>query len=153
MLRCSTLVVTAKSRKHRLHIDYTITVFMGEKRFCCGNFEPNNTYILKPNGLVKRILESGFCPHCNNLVVTLITKDNKGQVTFLTEKRKKAQRLFDTYKKDIIAEMLPGKVKYGNRSNMAFRYGVNEEKFEKGKLVTKQYAVDFNGTKSLVFVK
>lgn len=47
--------------------------------------------------------------------------------------------------------MVVGKIKYGNRSNMGFRYGLNTEvKNRKGVVEIRQYAVDFNGTKELL---
>lgn len=47
--------------------------------------------------------------------------------------------------------MITGKIKYGNRSNMGFHYGLNTEvKNRKGIIEIRQYAVDFNGTKELL---
>lgn len=66
-------------------------------------------------------------------------------------KRKKALKLFNDYQKDIVDKMIAGKIKYGNRSNMGFRYGLNTEvKNRKGVVEIRQYAVDFNGTKELL---
>ena len=82
-------------------------------------------------------------------VVTLCKRDFSGNWTYQTAKRKKALRLYNENKADIIGDLIKS-VKYGNRSNMGFRYGENKELQKNGKRFIKQYACDFNGTKELI---
>lgn len=53
-------------------------------------------------------------------------------------------KLYNECLPDIVSEYLT--IKQGNKTNMAFKYGINIET-ENG---IKQYSVDFNGNKSLV---
>lgn len=95
-------------------------------------------------------METGFCPQCGAFVVTVCKKDYNGNWTFETAKRKKAVKLYNSFAADIIGGYIKG-VKYGNRSNMGFRYGVNKSvKTKNKKTELRQYAVDFNGTKERI---
>ena len=77
-------------------------------------------------------------------------RNYSGRWTFETAKRKKALRLYNEYKSDIIGNVQKN-VKQGNRSNMGFRFGENVEiKNCKGEKLIRQYAVDFNGTRELM---
>lgn len=121
------------------------------KRNCCTNFNAKDSYTLLPKGYAERILESGFCPKCGVWVVTLCKRDYSGRWTYETQKRKKALNFFNQHKADIIGDIIKN-VKFGNRSNMGFRYGQNKEyKNKNGKVDgVKQFAVDFNGMKELI---
>lgn len=119
------------------------------QRKCCGNFHAKDIYSLEPEDYSERILETGFCPQCGCFVVTLCKRDFKGNWTYLTAKRKKAVKLFNDNKASIIGGIQS--VKFGNKSNMGFRYGVNKSvKTKNKKTELRQYAVDFNGTKERV---
>lgn len=119
-------------------------------RKCCGIFQAKESYILESKGYVERTLESGFCPHCGSWVVELGKRDFSGRWIIETAKRKKALKLYNEHKPDIIGDILKN-VKHGNRSNMGFRFGENVEvRDRKGETHIKQYAVDFNGTKELL---
>lgn len=85
-------------------------------------------------------------------VVTLCKKDYSGNWTYETAKRKKALKLYNDHKADIIGGYIKN-IKYGNRSNMGFRFGENVEVRIKDKIEVRQYAVDFNGTRELVKAK
>ena len=91
----------------------------------------------------------GFCPHCNSFVVEVSKKKYDGRWVHEYAKRKKAQKLYDKYKADIVGEFSKS-VKHGNKSNMGFRYGLNTEVIKNGKATVKVYSVDFNGTKELL---
>jgi len=120
-----------------------------KKRNCCTKFTAKDVYQLEPNGYSERILESGFCPKCNSWVVTICKRNFDGHWSYLTAKRKKALKLYNDHKADIIGG-LQRNIKYGNRSNMGFRFGENKEFKTGNKKVFRQYAVDFNGTKELI---
>ena len=92
---------------------------------------------------------AGNCPHCDKFVVEVFNKDFKGNWSMFMAKKGKAVKLFDRFSSSIISK--DAAIKYGNRSNMAFRYGQNiEARDRKGKKIIKRYAVDFNGTKELL---
>ena len=119
-------------------------------RNCCTTFNAKDSYNLESRGYMERILESGFCPKCGVWVVTICKKDYNGNWTYETAKRKKALNLFNQHKPDIIGDIIKN-IKYGNHSNMGFRYGENVEiRNCKGEKSIRQYAVDFNGTKELI---
>jgi len=68
----------------------------------------------------------------------------------MTAKRKKALKLYNDNKSDIIGGIQQN-IKFGNHSNMGFRYGENKEvRITKDRTEIRQYAVDFNGTKELI---
>ena len=90
----------------------------------------------------------GNCPHCDKFVVEVYKKNYKGKWSSFQAKKRKALRLFEQYASNIVNR--DSSIKYGNRSNMAFRYGLNIEANQKGKKIIKRYAVDFNGTKELL---
>ena len=120
---------------------------------CCGNFNPKDVYVLTSNSTCsERRMESGFCPHCGAWVVEVCKKNWDGSWHYEKAKRKKALKLFNTYKGDIIEDMIAGRIRHGSQSNMGFRYGYNVEvKNCKGKVTEiRRYAVDFNGTKELL---
>lgn len=117
-------------------------------RKCCGKFYPKNTYQLKPTGYSEGIMEIGFCPVCGVLVVEVGKRDYNGEWTYINAKRKKAQRLYDDMQTSITDELVAGKIKHGTKSNMGFRYGVNEvAKNNKGEIIgIRRKSVDFNET-------
>lgn len=90
-------------------------------------------------------MQIGFCPKCGCFTVEVITKDYDGRTRLDVYKRKKAVRFYEDNKHSITSEYISG-VKHGNKSNMAFKYGLNVET----KDGIRQYAVDFNGTKELI---
>ena len=112
---------------------------------CCVDFKPKRRFILSPNKYKERTLEYGFCPKCNVFVVSLKTKDFDGHISTVTAKRKKAINLYNALKPDIITGYRKN-IRQGNRSNMAFIFGLN---IQKGETIS-QYAVDFNGEKKLI---
>lgn len=97
------------------------------------------------------MLESGFCPKCGVWVVTLCKRDYSGHWTYETAKRKKALSLFNQHKSDIIGDIIKT-IRYGNRSNMGFKFGENKEYRNRNGVLSgiKQYSIDFNGTKELI---
>lgn len=120
---------------------------------CCGSFNPKDVYILTSNSMYsERRLESGFCPQCGAWVVEVCKKNWDGRWSYEKAKRKKALKLYNTYRGDILEDVIAGRIKYGNHSNMGFRYGYNVEVKDRKGVVTdiRRYAVDFNGTKELL---
>lgn len=106
--------------------------------------------MLQSRGYAERTLESGFCPHCGSWVVEVGKRDFSGRWIIETAKRKKALKLYNEHKSDIIGDFYKD-IKHGNHSNMGFRYGENVEvKNRKGEKSIRQYAVDFNGTRELL---
>lgn len=121
-----------------------------KNRFCCGNFNPKDSYALEPKGYSERILESGFCPQCGTFVVEVCKRNLSGEWTFECAKRKKALKLWNCYKSDIIGNLVKS-IRYGNHSKMGYRYGENVEvRTKKNEYRVQQYAIDFNGTKELI---
>lgn len=132
--------------------DNITTSKRGEKqRKCCSDFNAKDSYSLEPKGYAERILESGFCPKCGVWVVTLCKRDFTGRWFYETAKRKKALSLFNQHKADIIGDVIKS-IRYGNRSNMGFRYGENKEYKDRNGMTAgiRQYSIDFNGTKELI---
>lgn len=119
-------------------------------RRCCSKFYARDIYSLTPKDYVERILEVGFCPKCGAFVAELRKRNFEGKWTIEYAKRKKALRLYEENKNDIVRDLI-SKVKHGNKSNMGFRYGENVEvKSKDGSVEIRHYAVDFNGTKELL---
>lgn len=93
-------------------------------------------------------MELGFCPVCGALVVEVGKRDYNGEWTYTSAKRKKAQRLYEENQTSITDELIAGKIKHGTKSNMGFRYGVNElAKNNKGEIIgIRRKSIDFNET-------
>ena len=91
-------------------------------------------------------MEYGICPQCGNLVVEIGKRLYNGDWEYTQAKRKKAIKLFDENKKNIIGSLSPKRIKYG------FRYGKNVEiKNCKGEIFCiRRYAVDFNDTAKVI---
>ena len=88
--------------------------------------------------------------NCGSWVVEVGKRDFSGRWIIETAKRKKALRLYNEHKSDIIGDFYKD-IKHGNHSNMGFRFGENIEiKNRKGEKSIRQYAVDFNGTRELL---
>lgn len=117
---------------------------------CCTRFNPNVVYRLENKDYAERILLSGFCPKCGSWVVELGKRNYDGQWVYESAKRKKAVKLFRENENSIIGDYIVS-VKYGNKSNMGFRYGLNTEIVKDGESTIKRYAVDFNGTKEVIY--
>lgn len=97
----------------------------------------------------ERVMRVGVCPICDSLVVDIAKKYYNGFWVHEYAKRKKAQKLYNKYESDIIGDFSRN-IKYGNKSNMGFRYGLNVETIKNGKSTIKVYSVDFNGSKELL---
>lgn len=121
-------------------------------RECCGRFYPKEVYNLDLKNYSGGLLEVGFCPHCGNFICVVGKKDYNREWHYQVAKRKQALKLYEEYKNFISEDLTYKKQKYGNRSNMGFRYGLNLEiKNSKREVIgTKQYSVDFNGSKELI---
>jgi hypothetical protein len=122
----------------------------GVLRNCCGKFNAREVLNLGSAAeFSERYMKVGICPHCNSFVVEISKKYYNGRWVHECAKRKKAQKLYNKYKSDIVGEFQKN-IKYGNKSNMGFRYGLNTEVIKNGKTTVKVYSVDFNGTKELI---
>ena len=83
-------------------------------------------------------------------IVELFKRSFNNQCFVEILKRKKAIRFFEEHKSEIISKIVKNSIRYGNKSNMGFRYGDNKIlETSKGSKI-KQYAVDFNGVRELV---
>ena len=112
---------------------------------CCGViFRPSERFVLYSTKEFKdRVLQHGSCPHCDSWVVELIEQRYDGKKFVTRASATKALKLFNRYAGDINKLIPLKKIKYGNKSNMAWRYGVTVP-VKNGYNV---YAVDFNGTR------
>ena len=117
---------------------------------CCGVFNAREVLNLgSASEYAERYMKVGICPHCNSFVVEISKKYYNGRWVHEYAKRKKALKLYEKYKNDVIGEFSKN-IKYGNKSNMGFRYGLNTEIIKNGKSIIKVFAVDFNGSKELI---
>ena len=114
---------------------------------CCGKFSANMEVSLNPDGYAERYALFGICPRCNNPVLEIHKRTFKGEWFCETLKRKKAIRLYNQIQKEIISELIPGKIPKGTKSRMGFRYGENRQRRDG---TIDRYAVDWNGTKELL---
>lgn len=75
-----------------------------------------------------------------------------GSLSTQVFKREKAKKAFEKLKTDILGDYI-GKIKYGTQRNMGFRYGDFKEVHDnKGNVIeTRTFAVDFNGTRELLY--
>lgn len=112
---------------------------------CCQVlFRPQERFILYPTKEFNdRILQHGSCPHCDCWIVELIEQRYDGKKFITRETKTKALKLFNKYKSEINNQASPKKIKQGNKSNMAWKYGVTVP-VKNGYNV---YSVDFNGTR------
>ncbi len=117
--------------------------------YCCGRYHvPTKTVIVAPDFLHRdRKLEIIICPVCGSLSACLTQYNIKEQkYETIRPKRKKTAKFIQEVEAGKWSEV---KIKYGTKERAGFVYGVNKV-LKDGTI--KQYAVDFNGTKTLVKV-
>ena len=115
---------------------------------CCQVlFRPNERFILYPTREFKdRILQHAICPKCNAWIVELIEQRYDGKRFVTRATKSKALKLYNRYESEINKSATPKKIKQGNKSNMAWHYGVTVP-IKNGYNV---YSVDFNGTRTKI---
>ncbi len=117
--------------------------------YCCGRYQvPFKTVFLAPDFNYRdRKLEILVCSNCGSLsaVLTQFNVKTKKYETY-RPKRKKTSKFIREVEAGKWSEV---KVKYGTKERAGFVYGVNKLQNDG---TVKQYAVDFNGTKTLVKV-
>ena len=115
---------------------------------CCNvMFKSNERFILFPTKEFKdRILQHGSCPKCNSWIVELIEQRYDGKRFITRATKSKALKLFNKYESEINKSAITRRIKQGNKSNMAWRYGLTVP-IKNGYNV---YAVDFNGTRERI---
>lgn len=115
---------------------------------CCGKFQASDEVSLSAGGYAERFALFGFCPRCNNFVIEIYKKNFKGQWFCEAAKRKKAVKLYESIKNDIVNNLVPGEVKQGTKAKMNCIYGENKMSKKQDKVL--HFAVDFNGVKKYV---
>jgi hypothetical protein len=93
-----------------------------------------------------RILQHGSCPKCDAWIVELIEQRYDGKRFVTRATKSKALKLYNRYVSEINKSASPKKIKQGNKSNMAWKYGVTVP-IKNGYNV---YSVDFNGTREKI---
>lgn len=115
--------------------------------FCCGQRVrvKKTVYPCDTERLKNQKLEVGYCTEHGGLICELTFYDKKTDTFRRIRPRRKNVR--DFIKKVENDEFTLDRLlrKVGNKSNMAFRYGENIERKDR----IQQYAVDFNGTRTL----
>lgn len=115
---------------------------------CCNViFRPTERFILFPTKEFQdRILQHGICPKCNSWIVELVEQRYDGKRFITRATKSKALKLFNKCSNDINKLISPKKIKQGNKSNMAWHYGITVP-IKNGYNV---YSVDFNGTRTKI---
>ena len=119
--------------------------------YCCGTwFKPDRVIVLEDNWARKnQIIEIGRCPKYHkddkpNLIVEYSYYDvEKKRPRNYRPKKDKVQQFLEKIQKNIVFK----RIKTGTKSNQAFKYGLNILKKDNK---IHQYAVDFNGERTLV---
>lgn len=84
------------------------------------------------------------------MIVEIYKLDHDGRVSSKIIKKEKAKKIYKKLQSEIIGDYF-GRIKYGTKANMGFRYGDNREIHNHlGEVIEiRRYAVDFNGTREL----
>lgn len=124
--------------------------------YCCGSTRNTTVKLLKDSeDYYNRRLEYGHCPLCLKLIAKEIkTSFETDEIIIDSAKGRKAQKIIDNCKKDIIAIDLYN-VKSGSKSNTHYKYGVNKYIFNKKNEIIgyETWAEDLNGQKDLTTKK
>ena len=116
--------------------------------YCCGKYlEPDRVIFPDDNwARTNQRVEIVYCNRHKGLVAELTYFDTqKKEFKKYRPKREKTQQFLEKIKKTVFFK----KIKTGTKSNQAFKYGLNLIKKDK----IHQYAVDFNGEKTLILIK
>lgn len=119
---------------------------------CCGVYHSNLEDIILADTEVHSNcrLEISYCPKCGAKICALSQWNKRTQQREYIKPKKRNVHKFieDVLKRPYYERFKP--IKYGVKENQNYIYGINREYKKQNQVIIKQFACDFNGTRTLV---